>query len=176
MWYKIDFARFAVYMLPPVLRSVFLVALLKVMVMPLRYIYDKFYSLKEKTDDRLDITGNVQYLEKALNDAFCLTGRQIYIVTPDEVTKRRAFYFRKEAQPPACLFTHEEGNGLVFGLKNEYFQTLNFIVRVPTFLCTSTESREEDKFGWEHYLAIRNILDTYKPAGRTFGIELYDYE
>lgn len=176
MWYKIDFTRFVALMLPPVLRSAFLLSLLKAMTTPLRYIYNRFYGLKEKTDDKLNITGNVIYLEKALNDAFYLTERQIYIETPEEETKRKAFYFKREAQPPVFLYSIPEGGEVTLGRKDEYFQNLNFIVRVPTFLCTSTESGEEDKYKWEHYMAIRNILDAYKPAGRTFGIELYEYE
>lgn len=49
------------------------------------------------------------------------------------------------------------------------------IVHVPTFLCTSTD-KDEDKYGGRNYNEIKNILNIYKPAGRTFGIELYDYE
>ena len=51
----------------------------------------------------------------------------------------------------------------------------SFVVWVPTFLCTS-ENTEEDKYGGRNLREIRNLLSYYKPAGRTYRIELYDYE
>lgn len=174
MWYGIDFVRFVVQMLPPLLRSRLLVALLRVLTVPLRYIHDLFLALKDGTDTKLSITGNVQYLEKALNDAFCLTDGQIHIGTPAE-ERRPAFYLEKEGNP-RIFHTMEEGTGYMVLLRGETRQRVNFTVRVPTFLCTSTESKAADKYGWRHYRVIKNILNIYKPAGRTFGIELYDYE
>ena len=46
MWYKIDFIKFFVQMLPPVLRSDLLIALIKVIAVPLQYVYNQFVSLK----------------------------------------------------------------------------------------------------------------------------------
>lgn len=176
MWYKIDFTKLAVYLLPPLLRSLFLVALIKVMIMPLRYIYARFCELKESTDDRLNITGNVQYLEKTLNDAFCLTENQIHIETPVEDIYRSVLYFGREEQPAVYIRALSEGGGHVLRRNGEYSSTINFIVWVPTFLCTSIESKEQDKYGWKNYQIILNLLGYYKPAGRMFGIKLYDYE
>lgn len=163
-------------LLPPILRSRLLISLLKVMINPLCYIYAKFYRLRTDTDNKLNITGNVQYLEKALNDAFSLTDRQIYIETPEENSHRLVFYFRQETHP--AIFFHSAGkeHGHVLCNKGEYISSVNFIVKVPTFICTSVECMEDDKYGWKYYNIIRNLLNIYKPAGRMFGIELYDYE
>lgn len=174
MWYEIDFVKFVVQMLPPLLRSRFLVSFLRVLIVPLRYIHESFLTIKDGTDSKLSITGNVQYLEKALNDAFCLTDGQIRIETPTE-KRLPAFYLKKE-EKPRIFRTFQEGTGYMVLLKGETRQRVNFTVRVPTFLCTSTESKSADKYGWRHYRVIKNILNIYKPAGRTFGIELYDYE
>ncbi|NPD91706.1 hypothetical protein [Xylanibacter muris] len=174
MWYGIDFVKLVVQMLPPLLRSRLLVAFLRVLTVPLRHIHELFLTMKEGTDDKLSITGNVQYLEKALNDAFCLTEGQIHIVTPVE-ERRPAFYLKKEEQS-RIFHTLQEGTGYMVLFNGETRQLVNFTVRVPTFLCTSTESKQADKYGWRHYRIIKNILNIYKPAGRTFGIELYDYE
>lgn len=167
--------KFVVQLLPPILRSRFLLALLRVFTVPLRHVRELFLSMKDGTDARLSITGNVQYLEKALNDAFCLTDGQIRIVTPAE-ERRPAFYLKREASPSRIFHTMQEGTGYMVLLKGETRLRVNFTVMVPTFLCTSTESKSADRYGWRHYRVIRSILNTYKPAGRTFGIELYDYE
>lgn len=111
MWYRIDFTKLVMQLVPPILRSEVLLALLGVLTVPLRYVYDRFCALKGTVDDRLNITGNVQYLEKALNDTFFLKDCQIYIETP-EGEKTPSFYFSKENQEGERVQTHEGGNGL----------------------------------------------------------------
>lgn len=175
MWYKIDFTKLVVQLLPPVLRSKFLAALLGVMIIPLRYIYGKFCTLKDIVDSRLNTTGNVVYLEKALNDAFLLKDRQIHIETPEE-EEAPAFYFKAELQRPNSLYMLSEEIGFVLMNRSESRVKVNFIVMVPTFLCTSVESKVSDHYQWQYLAIINNIINIYKPAGRTFSIELYDYE
>lgn len=175
MWYKIDFIKLVVQLLPPILRSRLLTSLLRVMIVPLRYIYGKFSSLKDAADNHLNITGNVIYLEKALNDAFHLTDRQIYIETPEE-EDAPSFYFAAEMQKANIMHLLSEGSGFVLRKKGESTVSVNFIVKVPTFLCTSLEAKASDKYGWHFLSEIKRMLNIYKPAGRTFGIELYDYE
>ena len=99
-------------LLPPILRSKLLVALANVLVLPLRYVYERFRSVKNTVDDRLAITGNVQYLEKALNDAFYLKDHQIYIETPEE-EKVPSFYYASELQEPCNMYLLSEGIGFV---------------------------------------------------------------
>lgn len=175
MWYKIDFTKLSLQLLPPVLRSKFLTALLGVMTVPLRYVYGRFSTLKTSVDDRLNITGNVQYLEKALNAAFYLREGQIYIETPEERERRCFMYFKGEGQQVQKMWPLSTGIPYYFVQKDESAVPVNFIVKVPTFLCTSAD-KSEDKYGGRNYKTIKNILSIYKPAGRTFSIELYDYE
>lgn len=175
MWYRIDFDRLVAQLLPPVLRSKLLRAMLRAMVVPLRYIYGRFDTLKNTVDSRLETTGNVLYIEKALNDAFYLKERQIFLSTPAE-EKTPSFYFSSELQRPIFMYLLTEGKGFILTNKGESRVKVNFVVWVPTFLCTSVEIREEDKYGWRYLAVIKNIIHIYKPAGRTFSIELYDYE
>lgn len=163
-----------IQLLPPILRSRLLLAFLRALAVPLRYLQDVFLTMKRDVDAKLAITANVQYLEKALNDAFYLTNGQIHIDTPED-DYIPAFYLKKEGISH-IFHTQQESLGYLMLFKEEPSQRVNFIVRVPTFLCTSTESKDADRYGWHHYRVIKNILDIYKPAGRTFGIELYDYE
>lgn len=51
----------------------------------------------------------------------------------------------------------------------------SFIVYVPSFLCTSIDAAE-DKYGGQNLTTILNLLNHYKPAGRSFRIEIYEYE
>lgn len=175
MWYKIDLTNLVSQLLPSILRSKFLLSLLCVMIVPLRYLHGKFWSLKQAVDNRLNITGNVQYLEKALNDAFYLKDHHIYIEMPEERERRAFMYFKSEGQRPGNMYLKQEGAPYYLIEQCESSVTVNFIVMVPTFLCTST-NKNEDKYNGRNYKIISSILSIYKPAGRTFSIELYDYE
>lgn len=175
MWYRIDFTKLAIQLLPPLLRGKFLASLIRVMVLPLCYLYMKFSALKDNADSHLCITGNVIYMEKALNDAFFLTSRQIYIETPKE-DDTPPFHFISESQKADVIYRQSESTEYFLYRKGESKVLMNFTVMVPTFLCTSLTAKDNDKFNWQYLSVIRNIIKTYKPAGRTFGIELYDYE
>ncbi len=175
MWYKIDVLRLALQLLPPILRSTLLTALLKVLVLPIVYIYEQFMQIKNNADERLRNTANVVSLERILNAAFHLSGRQIYIETA-EVVNVVYMHLKDEQQKAKAVYKKEEGREYVIYAKGESVMGVNFIVYVPTFLCTSTENRADDKFDWTHLRVITGLLAIYKPAGRTFSIKLYDYE
>lgn len=174
MWYDLDIEKLGRQLLPPVLRSGVLTALVRVLLMPIRLVYDEFMALKASTDTVLSTTGTVIKLEKILNDTFFLRNREIYIDTPNE-EERLSMYFEKEGQKATLAYMKKEGTRLVLKVRGESTVKVNFTVCVPTFLCTSLDAKE-DRYGGQSLRKIKNILNRYKPAGRTFGIELYDYE
>lgn len=173
MWYRIDFTKFCRQMLPPILRSAFLLAIIRAMIVPFKYIYARLQDLKGNVDDGLNTTANVIYLQKALNDAFFLTADEIFIDTPNEENKR-VMYFEAENQARLPLY-FSGGEALYLTNDGEYTAKYNFTVYVPTFLCTSLD-KEEDRFKGVNLMRIINLLNKYKPAGRTYQIKLYDYE
>ena len=79
MWWKVDMMKMAVQLLPPVMRGGLTVALLKVLTLPVRHIYEQLTARRKNADRRLNTTANVMYIEKALNEAFYLKERQIWI-------------------------------------------------------------------------------------------------
>ncbi len=173
MWCKIDFTRFVQQLLPPILRSKVMMALFRVLITPLRYLYDKFLSYKDGVSSRLNITANVQYIQKALNDSFYLTDNQIYIETPEE-ERIPSFYFQSEGQP-ANYFNMAGETPFYLREADGNSSKETFIVFIPTFLCTSLDT-EKDKYKGVNLQIIYNQLNFYKPAGRSYRIELYDYE
>lgn len=173
MWYNIDFIRFVRQLLPPVLRGTVMIALLRVFIHPLRYLLDRFLSYRNGVSDRLNVTANVQYIQKALNDAFFLTDKQIYIETPED--ERGLFlYFQKEGQP-ACPFYPPGGTPVHLKGLDDSPTMDTIVIYLPTFLCTSLDA-EEDRYKGKNLQIIYNLLNYYKPAGRSYRIELYDYE
>ncbi len=173
MWWKTDLLKMAVELLPPVLRGGLTVALLKVMTLPARYIYSQLTAKRKAADRRLGTTANVVSMEKALNDAFFLTNGQIRIESGD--VDDRVFWHRKsDGQEPATLWMKTE-KGTVLKQRGEASYEDSFTVWVPTFLCTSEDS-SEDRYGGQYLREVKILLNYYKPAGRTYRIELYDYE
>ncbi len=172
MWYRVDLLRFAVQLVPPILRGGFLIALLKALVTPIRYLYDRFTTYRDEVAGRLDITAAVQYIEKALNDAFYLENGQIYIETVDPDGSQ---YWHLAAEELPVYMNEQGGTATLLRQEGEVGYEDNFIVWVPTFLCTSLDPAA-DKYGGEHLSTIQALLDYYRPAGRTYHIALYDYE
>ena len=174
MWFNVDFNRWAVQLLPPLLRSQVLLTLLHIFILPLRRLHERFTRYRATVSAQLDITAHVQYIEKALNDAFFLRRRQIYLETIEDEDVSY-FHFKSEGQPAVLLIRREEGEGRVLHHTGEGTYKTSFTVYVPTFLCSSLDSRL-DRYKGIHLRTILNILNHYKPAGRTYRIELYDYE
>lgn len=165
--------KLAVQLLPPVMRGGLTVALLKVLTLPVRHIYDQLTARRKKAKRRLLTTANVQSMEQALNDAFFLTEGQIRIESTEGDS---AVYWHRKGETPHALYLHgQTGEGMTLRWKEECSYEDSFVVMVPTFLCTS-EDAEADKYGGNNLREIKNLLSYYKPAGRTCRIELYDYE
>ena len=173
MWYRIDLTKLVVQLLPPILRSKFLIALLKALILPLAFIYGKLMEHRDNVSEKLDITANVIYLEKILNDAFFLSDLQIYIETQEEDLTN---YWHVKHEDAPCKYLHKDSKtGVILKYKEESSYKDSFVVWVPTFLCTSLDSNE-DKYKGKNLTRIKELLSFYKPAGRTYSIKLYDYE
>lgn len=173
MWWKTDILKLAVGLLPPMLRSGLVVSLLRVMMLPVKYIYNALTARRKNANQRLGTTANVVSMEKALNDAFFLTDGQIRIEN-GEVDDRVFWHMKADGQESATLWMKTE-KGTVMKKRGETSYKDSFTVWVPTFLCTSTDSAG-DRYGGRNLRDIKILLNYYKPAGRTYRIELYDYE
>lgn len=68
-----------------------------------------------------------------------------------------------------------ENTPLFVWLSNDSVVEYNFIVHIPTYLCTSLNT-EADEYHGVYLQKIKDIINQYKPAGRMYDIELYDYE
>lgn len=169
MWYDVDFNRWGVQLLPPILRSRVLVALLRILIIPLAYVHRLFTDYRKKVADRLDITASVQDIERALNRRFFLRNRQIYIESESD-DRHPCLYFQAEGKPPTFLNPR-----MTLWMDGEVPSKPNFTIFVPNFLVSSLNS-EEDRHKGRHLAEIIRIVELYKPAGRRYHINIYEYE
>ncbi|WP_370788784.1 hypothetical protein [Bacteroides nordii] len=161
MWYDFDIIKYAQYVLPPVLRKKKVFALISVFQLSLIFIYSSFKKYRKQSIDKQNINGQVIYIEKALNDRFYLKNREIFITDiEDSVTY---LHKRTEGQIPIYIYKRSEKGKTVLKYRDEGSYEGNFIVHIPSFLK-------------EYETDIRNQVNYYKPAGRSFKIEIYDYE
>ena len=117
MWYDFDIIKYAQYVLRPSLRKRKIFAIISIFLLPLIFIYTLFKSYRKQAINKLNINGQVIYIEKVLN-------------------------------------IQQRGEGNYSG---------NYMVNIPSFL--STYENE-----------IKNLIDYYKPAGRTYVLKIYEYE
>ena len=162
MWYRFNPFRFAEQMLPPLLRKPVLLALLRAMLRPLHSLLDRFATMREQVRIRLNTTGQTFSLEGALNEKYHLPRGAIYLTDTED--KRLYLYFQREGRSPWHLRKAGEVDEMTYlSFANEGKHEPDFIVHVPNFL--RTEEAE-----------IIRFITRYKPAGRTYKIEYYDYE
>lgn len=161
MWYDFDIMKYAQYVLRPLLRKKRIFAVISIFLLPLIFIYTLFKSYQKQAVDKLNINGQVIYIEKILNDRFFLKNKEIYIT--DIVGKVVTLYHRKEEQIPTYLRKRGEGTIKYIQQRGEGNYSGNFTVNIPSFLAVY----ETD---------IKNLIEYYKPAGRSYVLNIYEYE
>ena len=170
MFYTFNISKFVKQMLPPLLRSGALIALLEVMVTPLKSLYERFLSYRATTSDALNINGHVLPLEMALNKA-CYTDL-IYIESTN--TRHGTFlYHESENLPSPYLYNEAEGaEPLILYFEADAPKDVNFIVYIPQSICTNLDDKAVDAFHWYYLNIVKSLLDRYKAAGTTYEIRL----
>ena len=154
MWYDFDIIKYAQYVLRPSLRKRKIFAIISIFLLPLIFIYTLFKSYRKQAINKLNINGQVIYIEKVLNDRFFLKNREIYIT--DIAGEESYLYHRREEQIPSYLYKRGEGVG-----KNHIRQrgagnySGNYVVNIPSFLSA-------------YECEIKNLIEYYKTAGRTY--------
>lgn len=160
MYRNFDIYKYAAQLLPPILRKKRLFILLMALICYLKVIYGKFKLYLDSVFTVLQANGQTMYLEKALNDRFFFTNREIFLsegVEPD------IFISKAIENKPVFAHLKSEGKHLYLKKKSEEIYTGEFVVNVPDYL----KKYEND---------IIIIVRRYSPAGKKFKIQYYSYE
>lgn len=102
MWYDFDIIKYAQYVLRPSLRKRKIFAIISIFLLPLIFIYTLFKSYRKQAINKLNINGQVIYIEKVLNDRFFLKNREIYITDIAE-KNRTCITAGKSKSRPTCI-------------------------------------------------------------------------
>ena len=127
MWYKIDYNRLAVMLLPTFLRRDRMTAWLRSLLTPVSSLYDDWFAFRLRNIYQLAHNGQVVYLRAALNDSFDPSDRRIQIIDGNKF--KRKFIYTNPEQKPRFL-------GMIFINRSADFADtgVDFIVAVPNDL------------------------------------------
>ena len=161
MWYNFDVQKFGWQMLPTILRGDVMRALLRVLLMPLVWLFAQFRLLQAEARERLSSSGQTLSLIEALRRAYRLKEGDVYIVASEY--KQPHLYLKREGQRP--IYLHRAGDSELTHLYYEDGARVepDFYIHIPDFLQTEEEG-------------ILRIIEQYKPAGRKYKIIYYPYE
>jgi hypothetical protein len=150
-------------LLPVHLRRQRTLAFLKALSRPLKNLYNGFINYRRQTLRTVSHTGQVMYLEQLLNDLYSPSHRGIEIVDSDDDRFPAMLYNAAEGQLPVYVYNKLEEEEEPYYLRNiaEYYNLIDFIVRVPNGLSVSPA-------------IIRNWVNRYRQAGKRFILQYYN--
>lgn len=151
MWYKIDWNKLVVLLLPTFLRQNNLVAYMQALVQPVASLHYNWMLKREADWYKLNHTGQVCFLRKVLNDLLDPSDRRIYISDGNSFP-RKYIYTRAENKPVFLGKMH------IYQHK-EYTNTgADFIVFAPADII-SAKAHE-----------LKYLIEYYKLASKRYQI------
>lgn len=162
MWYNVDIYKLGTYLLPPFLRKKRMYAFLCVFLYPFYWLCNTFKDYRKASLRKLNVNGQVAYIEKRLCDEFELEYRDIYITDSESLRPNVADMY-SDPFVSMAVYPKQSEEKLYLESGIESVKSEDYIVNVPSFL-----SDKIDK--------IKTIVEYNKPAGRVYKIKLYEYE
>ena len=157
MWYDIDYNRLAADFLISDMRNPENIAFAQAVIKPVDSLYYRWYQWRGDNIYKLEHTGQVCYLRKALNDAFDPEERRIYIGNGN-VNETTYIYTEAEAQE---VYTGTEAEDLTLYLRTEAETAdtgLDFIVWVPQEVYNTS------------FYGLHALVKFYKAGGKRYDI------
>jgi hypothetical protein len=152
--FELDFKKLARFLLPTVLRKGAVLALLDALLSPLHTLYERFISSRHEHLYALQITPQVCYLEKLLNDRYDTVLRRIYIL---DFWHIEAVYIFLEAEGKPLYISDDVSVYLPTVKEITDTQEADFVVNIPNVLIYN----EKEMFA---------LIDTYKLASKRYVI------
>lgn len=160
MFYNFDTAKWILCILPPILRRPVLFALAKVLMNPVKELYQDFHAYKTDVDRQLTSNAFTAYLERYLNGLFYLTD-EIYIEDYVDEEKVYLAYATELADPvyigdggdDECLYlSSQRPDGIIGG----------FVINIPEFLNKPEYIAMIDKWaGYYKFSGTKHIIRVY---------------
>lgn len=160
MYWRFDPNKFALHMLPPILRRKGIYALLKCLMIGIGAVHKMFVNFREVIMRQLNYNGFTISLERFLNEQFSLE-KEIFI--KDYAADNVYLHMKDETPEEVYAGYQTEGDMLVLSSTGPDKISGGFTVMIPVGLATE-----------ENILIIRKWVDYYRMAGTMYKIETYE--
>lgn len=155
--YVIDFIKLVAWYTPQYLRKIKFAVIIKAVVFPLTTLHNSFMIYRKAKLYQLQITPQVCYLRRLLNDRFDYTQRRIVI--DDAEWHLPTFIYQEEELKPVALYREDENKPHALYSEGEAGIALNdFVVLVPKDISFAEAE-------------MRALLDNYKLFGTKYSIQ-----
>jgi hypothetical protein len=157
MWYKVDFKRLVIILLPTFLRKPVVVGYVHALLMPIDNLHYKWTKFRDDNIYKLSHNGQVCYLRGALNDSFDPVLRRIYIGNSNLYAT--TYIFTEGEAQDVWLETEGEEDTIWLRTESETADTgLDFIVWVPQSVFNN------------QYHELNAMIHFYKAGGKKYSI------
>ncbi|AWG24831.1 hypothetical protein [Flavobacterium kingsejongi] len=157
MWYNININDLVILQLPTFFRKPIMLAYIQQLVKPIDSLLYRWQLFREDNLYKLEHTGQICYLRKALNDRFDIVQRRIYI---GDGNRYEITYIYPEAEYGVTILQPESEPGTIY-LRTEAETAdtgLDFIVYVP-----------QEIYNTQIY-ALHALIQFYKAGGKRYNI------
>ena len=164
----LNLVRFARGLVPPVLRRKNILALLRVLVAPIVYVYSQYraYGLNA------DVVSNVTPQAAVMLQRMIMLGEEytaVRIVNTEYNEQSSEYMFLAAEQQPRDLYFSDQSQDKNF--KSWYYRMSNESIFGATFV---VQIPKKYQFMSDVPANVKTIVDRYKAAGRTYKIEYYE--
>lgn len=162
---SLDLQKFAMRLVPPVLRRTRLLAVLRTLVLPITHLYDRYnaYALTA------DVTTKVTPQKFAMLQRVVMMGQDytgVRIKNGQYNARTSEFMHFAEEQQPRYLYFQvgdDDNTPWYYRLPDEFIYGASFVVEIPKKHQLSDVSRN-----------VKAVVDRYKAAGTSYKIEWYE--
>ena len=177
MKYNTNITRLAISLMPSTLRQPVATRLAMALVTPLHHAMQQLKDIRTSAQNSLMPNSSILLLEDLINRRFHFNDRQIRITTHlgDPTAGTHLWHYKDETDAkPVFMYCDGEQQPVFLIHTDEQPVMHTIIVSIPSFLVSSTGTTDTAERATLRI--IDEIMKTYKPAGRTYIINIYDYD
>jgi hypothetical protein len=157
--FNLDLTKLVAWLTPKALRKAKFAVIIKAMVFPLISLHNAFMKYRKAKLYQLQISPQVCYLERMLNDRFDYSLRRIEIA--DAAWHLPSFIFQEEELKPLAIYREDEDKPLALYTEGEAGIALNdFVVLVPSAISFADAE-------------MRALIDSFKLFGTKYSIQTF---
>lgn len=157
MWYRVDYNRLSVLLLPTFLRKKNLISFVQELIAPIDSLYYLWYNWRADNIIKIEHSGQVCYLRKILNDDFDPVDRKIRVEAGNLF--QTTYIYTGGEDKDVSLPMDQENNAIWLRTESETADSgLDFIVWVPSGVYDAS------------YFRLLAQINFYKAGGKRYNI------